>query len=211
MSRSQDKPTPSPCNKHYPRPTKGCLVGITVLSNTFASFGKLATVATNFPRSSGSTNPSSFALRSASSADMRPLRTFPGSIKQTATTPFPTSSLVVWVVCAKCLPSRERERFNAANAHLEVKYGTECNRGACRAILPMLMIRPPDGFAILDMAHFDKMNGAMRLISMTWRRVSAETLAMGSFPSEQPAQLMSKSNLFSDCTLLSGVLCSDSK
>ena len=30
----------------YPLPTSGCLVGITVLSRTFASFGRLATVAT---------------------------------------------------------------------------------------------------------------------------------------------------------------------
>lgn len=30
----------------YPLPTSGCLVGITVLSRTFASFGRFATVAT---------------------------------------------------------------------------------------------------------------------------------------------------------------------
>ena len=65
---------------YHPRPTNGCLVGITILSKTFVPFGKLATIATYFPISSASTNPSSLSRRAASSGDMMELRTFPGLI-----------------------------------------------------------------------------------------------------------------------------------
>ena len=40
------------------------------------------------------------------------------------------------------------------------------------------------------------MNGTIRFTSITSRNVSADTLTIGSLPSEHPAQLISRSNLF---------------
>ena len=69
-----------PIYSNHPRPTRGCLVGMTVLSKTLASLGRFATMATYFPISSASTKPSSFPRRAASSSDIIALRTFPGLI-----------------------------------------------------------------------------------------------------------------------------------